>query len=58
MLARYLRIGELIEVLAAIVVARALVLAGVHRGSRSFSRRLLPLAVQGVPLASSSSPAR
>jgi predicted alpha/beta hydrolase family esterase len=51
MLARYLRIGQAIQVLAAIVLARALALAGVPAWLAIVLGALLPLAVQGVPLA-------
>jgi triacylglycerol lipase len=51
MLARYLRIGQAIEVLAALVLARALVLADVEPWLAVLAGALLPLAVQGVPLA-------
>lgn len=51
MLARYLKFGELIELLAAIALARALSLAGVPLWLAVGLAALLPLAVQGVPLA-------
>ncbi|MGB2817219.1 MAG: alpha/beta fold hydrolase [Burkholderiaceae bacterium] len=51
MLARYLRVGQVIQVLAAIVLARALVLADVPLWLAVLAGALLPLAVQGVPLA-------
>jgi predicted alpha/beta hydrolase family esterase len=51
MLARYLKVGQVIEVLAAIVLARALVLAGAQTWVAIVAGTLLPLAVQGVPLA-------
>lgn len=51
MLARYLRFGQAIEVLAAIVLARALVLAGVPVWLAVVAGALLPLGVQAVPLA-------
>jgi predicted alpha/beta hydrolase family esterase len=51
MLARYLRVGQVIEVLAAIALARALVLVGVSPWLAILAGALLPLAVQGVPLA-------
>jgi predicted alpha/beta hydrolase family esterase len=51
MLARYLKVGQVIEVLAAIVLARALVLAGAPTWVAVLVGALLPLAVQGVPLA-------
>lgn len=51
MLARYLRVGQVIEVLAAIVLARALVLVGWPLWLAIVVGALLPLAVQGVPLA-------
>ncbi|MGZ8981357.1 MAG: esterase/lipase family protein [Burkholderiaceae bacterium] len=50
MLARYLKVGQVIEVLAAIVLARALVLADVSLWLAVLAGALLPLAVQGVPL--------
>jgi predicted alpha/beta hydrolase family esterase len=51
MLARYLRIGQVIEVLAAVALARALMLADVSTWLAVLAGALLPLAVQGVPLA-------
>jgi predicted alpha/beta hydrolase family esterase len=51
MLARYLKVGEYIELLAAIVIARALVLAGLPAWLAIALAALLPLAVHGVPLA-------
>lgn len=51
MLARYLKIGQVIELLAAIVLARALVLADVSLWLAVLAGALVPLAVQGVPLA-------
>jgi triacylglycerol lipase len=51
MLARYLRIGAVIELLAALALAHALVLAGVDRWLAIGLAALLPFAVQGVPLA-------
>lgn len=51
MLARYLRIGQAVEVLAAIVLARALVLVGLPAWLAIGIGALLPIAVQGVPLA-------
>jgi predicted alpha/beta hydrolase family esterase len=51
MLARYLKIGQAIEVLAALALARALVLADVEPWLAVLAGALLPLAVQGVPLA-------
>src|SRR5512137_3218735 len=51
MLARYLRIGSAIELLAALALAHGLVQAGVDRWLAIGLAALLPLAVQGVPLA-------
>jgi predicted alpha/beta hydrolase family esterase len=51
MLARYLKIGELIELIAAIALARALVLAGLPTWLAIALAALLPLATQAVPLA-------
>ena len=51
MLARYLRIGQAIQALAAIALARALAFAGVPAWLAILLGALLPLAVQGVPLA-------
>jgi predicted alpha/beta hydrolase family esterase len=51
MLARYLRIGSAIELLAALALAHALVLADVDRWLALGLAALLPVAVQGVPLA-------
>ena len=51
MLARYLRVGAVIELLAAIVIARGLVLAGAHLWLAVGLVALLPVAVHGVPLA-------
>lgn len=51
MLARYLKVGEVIELLAAIVLARALMLAGLPLVAAIALAALLPLAVHGVPLA-------
>ena len=51
MLARYLRIGSAIELLAALALAHALVLADVDRWLAIGLAALLPVAVQGVPLA-------
>ena len=51
MLARYLRIGAAIELLAALALAHGLVLAGVDRWLALGLAALLPFAVQGVPLA-------
>ncbi len=51
MLARYLRIGSAIELLAALALAHALVLADVDRWLALGMAALLPFAVQGVPLA-------
>jgi triacylglycerol lipase len=51
MLARYLRIGSAIELLAALALAHALVLADVNRWLALGVAALLPFAVQGVPLA-------
>ena len=50
MLARYLKVGEAIELLAAIVLARALVLAGLEPWLAIALAALLPFAVHGVPL--------
>lgn len=51
MLARYLRIGAVIELLAALALAHALVLLGAAMWLAIALAALLPLAVQGVPLA-------
>jgi hypothetical protein len=51
MLARYLRVGAAIQVLAAVVIARALMLLGVAPWLAVALAALLPFAVQGVPLA-------
>jgi len=51
MLARYLRIGAVIQLLAALALAHALSLAGVDRWLVIPLAALLPFAVQGVPLA-------
>jgi predicted alpha/beta hydrolase family esterase len=51
MLARYLRIGAAIELLAALALAHGLVQAGVDRWLAIGLAALLPFAVQGVPLA-------
>jgi len=51
MLARYLRIGAVIELLAALALAHGLHQAGVDRWLAIALAALLPLAVQGVPLA-------
>jgi predicted alpha/beta hydrolase family esterase len=51
MLARYLRVGQLIELLAAVVLARALMFADVSPWLAVLAGVLLPFAVQGVPLA-------
>jgi predicted alpha/beta hydrolase family esterase len=51
MLARYLRIGAVIELLAALALAHGLHQAGVDRWLAIGLAALLPLAVQGVPLA-------
>jgi len=51
MLARYLKIGAAIELLAALALAHALVLADVDRWLALGVAAMLPLAVQGVPLA-------
>jgi predicted alpha/beta hydrolase family esterase len=51
MLARYLRIGAVIQLLAALALAHALVQADVDRWLAIALAALLPVAVQGVPLA-------
>ena len=51
MLARYLKVGEVIELLAALLLAHVLVRADVPVWLAVFLAALLPLAVQGVPLA-------
>jgi len=51
MLARYLRIGAAIELLAALALAHGLVQAGVDRWLAIGLAALLPFAVHGVPLA-------
>ena len=51
MLARYLRIGAAIELMAALALAHGLVQAGVDRWLAIGLAALLPFAVQGVPLA-------
>lgn len=51
MLARYLRVGAVIELLAALVIAHGLTLAGVPLALAIVPAVLLPLAVHGVPLA-------
>jgi len=51
MLARYLRIGAVIQLLAALALAHALSLADVDRWLVIPLAALLPFAVQGVPLA-------
>jgi predicted alpha/beta hydrolase family esterase len=51
MLARYLRVGAVIELLAAVVIARGLMLAGIEAWLAIALAALLPLAVHGVPLA-------
>jgi len=51
MLARYLRIGAVIELLAALALAHGLHQAGVDRWLAIGLAALLPFAVQGVPLA-------
>jgi len=51
MLARYLRIGAAIELLAALALAHGLVQAGTDRWLAIGLAALLPFAVQGVPLA-------
>ena len=51
MLSRYLRIGAFIELLAMIVLARLMVVAGVALWLAIGLAALLPLAVHGVPLA-------
>jgi predicted alpha/beta hydrolase family esterase len=51
MLARYLKIAELVELVAALVLGRVLLLAGLPPWLAIALAALLPLAVQGVPLA-------
>lgn len=51
MLARYLRIGAVIQLLAALALVHALELADVERWLALGVAALLPFAVQGVPLA-------
>src|SRR5512144_586069 len=51
MLAQFLRVGMAIELLAAFVLGRALVLVGLPLWLAVVLAALLPLALQGVPLA-------